>query len=452
MLFVLPFYKIFGPNPDIFSLTNIFYFFILLFAVYKVNQHLNGSGILSIIIILTFPVIIGYYRITHLVTATTAFLTLAIYFFIKSDFFENRKSTLIAGVLTGIGLLDDFHYLVYIIGPIIVCFWGGFLFRKSFQTRIKNFLIYILIVFLISSIWYLPALLIGNFKEILIVQFKPAYTYFGYIPYFKRLLNNMLHVNKLILISNSAVFLISIFIFYKKRQYFHIIISGWFLFSLLLLSFFSIPPNTRYLLPILPVISITIAFTLKELLKHSKKFVVFAFLCYFLFLILSFKLQYKSPQNSYQLLLTRNQYGILHPCKFDPKVKGLINFFKGRLNSRKAVMVTITSDSLNPAPLSIDLLNYKIKNSDLRLVNFSAMRFAVQNFDMDKIREIFSKAKYILYIKNNEKLVTTRPDYKPIINEQLKLLFTHCNKKLLGIFKDPNDFFIDDFYLYEKLD
>ena len=113
-------------------------------------------------------------------------------------------------------------------------------------------------------------------------------------------------------------------------------------------------------------------------------------------------------------------------------------------------IIILTSDDLNPAPFSVDLLRNEFFKSNINGEYISSMSLSMEAYFPEDLASIVENCDYFLFVKNGRKLITVRPEYNPKINAMLKNLFFQIPKKLIGKFKDPQGFYVDEFYLYER--
>lgn len=450
MILPLPFYKFFGTSPDVFALLNIIYFYILLFSIYKLANFINTNGIIAVCILLTFPVIIGYFRITHLCVAVTAVVYLWLYTLLKTDYFTRKKYVCISAVVFSVGMLEGFHFFIYTFPLLFVYMIFSFWNKKEVKKTIliKNLSIYLVIAIIISGLWYIPALYIGNFKDLFKIQMQPQSKFFGYIPFWDRIKDKVSFINRLVLLPNFLIFFISIF--FRKIRGADILNLLFFVFFVpfFTIAYFFVTSNTRYILPILPIMSIWEAGVVKYFSSLKKRIHLLLFLLgYIISGVISYRHQIKSPPNSYDLLVMRNDLGILYPCSSDPKVKKLGEMLEKLAPKR---LIVLTSDDLNPAPLSLELLWGEFLDRNLDTEYISAMSLSIEGYSPEDLTSIVEDCDYFLFVKNGIKSITVRPDYNPTINAMLKKLFFQIPKKLISKFEDPQGFYIDEFYLYER--
>lgn len=155
-LTTMPFYMIFGKTMDIGVMTNAIFMVVLLCTTYVMASRMfcNKVGILSLFVVSTFPLICSLSRLYMPEIATTAMVTLSLFFLICSEAFQNRYYSIFFGFTMGLGMLTRENYIVGIIGPLIyTIFTGGTLKKKEFTV---NLITAIVIGGLIAFLWYIP--------------------------------------------------------------------------------------------------------------------------------------------------------------------------------------------------------------------------------------------------------------------------------------------------------
>ena len=133
MLVPTALYHFTGPNYHVMAMVNIFYLFLLIYSIYKLGNFIFGrpGGLLAAIVLLAFPSIIGFSRITHINIALTAIVTISIYTLLKSDSFNNRQFSIVAGIVAGLGCWFSSKYMIYFIFPAVICLLYSIFSRES---------------------------------------------------------------------------------------------------------------------------------------------------------------------------------------------------------------------------------------------------------------------------------------------------------------------------------
>lgn len=155
----------FGNSPQVTLMTSFFYFFILVLFVYLLGVELSGKklGLLSAFIVSVYPCFVGLARKYGLDLPLTAVLTATIYYLVKSEYFTNRKYSVIFGITLGLGILTKMQILFFIIGPLLYVIYkiigqGSYGKKQDARITILNLFIALFIAAIISSILWLYAL------------------------------------------------------------------------------------------------------------------------------------------------------------------------------------------------------------------------------------------------------------------------------------------------------
>jgi 4-amino-4-deoxy-L-arabinose transferase-like glycosyltransferase len=166
----LPLYLLFGPSRLTAYMTNALYLLLLFFGVYRLAACIYGrrAGILAAFVMGTFTATVNYSRDYLLEFPAMAFVTLAMYAFVRCEEFRHRPWCLRFGILAGLSILTKTMAGVFFIGPVLYSL--GYLVRQRQLTseRVLNGVLALATGVLVASIWWGP-----NFR-----------TAFGYLLYY----------------------------------------------------------------------------------------------------------------------------------------------------------------------------------------------------------------------------------------------------------------------------
>lgn len=160
-------YFLFGPDSKMESIINSLYLGMALFSVYGIcRKFFNAkTGLLAAFILSSFPGIISLLKYIYAEFHLMCFVALTLYVLLLTDYFMNRKYSLLLGVCLGLTALVKWEFPPGLIGPIAVTLWGlNRISRKGYITQEQkricrvNFLLFISIGVLISLFWYVPSL------------------------------------------------------------------------------------------------------------------------------------------------------------------------------------------------------------------------------------------------------------------------------------------------------
>jgi len=256
----------FGMSEDTSLMFNYLFIFILIFGIYYLGELLFSKkvGFYSAIIISLLPAIFSFSRVFKEAFMMTALIVPNLYFILKTNYFENKKYSLLSGIILGLGMLVMPTYIVYIIGPVVFIFIKIF-FLEEKKKKLTNFLIFVFSAIIVSGWWYFNNI-IKTFKIFVngsILNSNNAYSYYSlwYEP--KSLLFYFLALFVIQLSIPTSLFLVLALKKYLKNPLRFIsknnsIIIG--LFILVPIIFFTLvnAKSVRYTLPILSVLTIFI--------------------------------------------------------------------------------------------------------------------------------------------------------------------------------------------------
>ncbi len=250
---------IFTPSIKLAQFTGTIFFLLTLLIIYFLGKEIfknDWIGLIAAFVFSFYQVIYDNSRWLLLDIPLTFFVLTTIYFLIKSNFFENKKYTLITFVCLSLTILTKFQGIIYLTIP-----FGYFVIlavRKNKLNYIKNLVLGILISILFVLPWF-----IFSFKNLInyyAIAVKPEpfvdpinlvdpTTYFHYLKLF---------IDYEMTVFIFLVFLITIYFYLKsKSNYkFFILLNIIFYYAL-----FTVFPNKdmRYLFPILPFTALIFA-------------------------------------------------------------------------------------------------------------------------------------------------------------------------------------------------
>jgi len=264
---------------------NLIFLTLLIIGVFKLAEYFFDKrvALLSICILLFYPIIFNHTRIFSIDLPLAAFVILSLNFLIRSKYFKKFGYTLSFIILTIIGTLTKFYFGLFIFGMILCYIYKNLRERrKKHKRKITDyfFIFFIFIIFIIfflflhvNNIWERilnESILRLNLEDIMAVQTE------GFLSTCNAIVQRLFFISK-VLIFNKMSFIYSIllfislisFCFYKnsKVKEFKLII----LFSIILpviilfVFFLSYYDFWRYLLPIFPLLSIMSAWFLLEI-------------------------------------------------------------------------------------------------------------------------------------------------------------------------------------------
>ncbi len=412
----LPFYLIFGNSELSAMYVNIVFFLLLsiyLFLLVEVISNNKKIAFLSVIITQTIPQFYALNRQFFVEYGLTTFVVIFIYFLIKSDMFQSKKFNYGIGIILGLGLLMKVNFPIYIVMPVLWVIFIRYKQKKdifSYNFIIEMFRI-LFIGTLICSIWY-----IRNFNTVIPFAFSAGFGELGKLygssnifslqvisDFYKQIfINNFSLYYFILLIICCLYYIIHKFISKERnnKNQFNLVLFLWFIFPLII-NTFTTNRDTRYLMPIFPVLSIFMSYIIYLMFKNIHKEIIFVLLS---FSIITTPL-ISMIRNSFYIQDKNLANSLLLPDKSIWKLDEIIEYIY------KSMMKDGLYSSLNIIAVEHKILNYNtflyltsIQNLNYP-VEFSSLGYAVDNVDQ-AIKNIINLNPYmILYeegISENE--------------------------------------------------
>jgi len=425
---VIPWYVLFGKSDDIASLSNIIFIFILIFSTYGIGKKIWGRkiGLLSALLISTFPIILTQCKEFQLDFPLTAMVTLSFYLLLRTENFKNLKFSILFGIASGFGMLTKWTFAGFLIVPTILIMAQSIyeLFKTQKEKRdwriLLNFGLSILIFFFVAGPWYFHNLADLKIRFGLISQSgifegdPPINSWPSFVWYFWALINYYFYLIGLIPLIFGLIFLI------KKES----IKKNWLLVisvvaSYLIFTFFR-NKDVRYITPILPFLIILATYWIKYLPKKIEfiPVIYFIFLAIFFFWSVNFGFKFipvkKAITLDQQNIIIYAQYGyfIGNPVRQDwPNkqiLKDMVN--ETKINFPNKIPVWLNMYYIDNARLNKENFKYYILGEgypiqigypfNQNLISDSDY-FLVKSSDQGKINEIINEQIALTKLKFN---------------------------------------------------
>lgn len=412
-----PLYFLFGFSEDIAILTNLIYYFILIYSVFQIAKIIKDRkvGVISAVIISAFPALIKFQRVYMLDFALLSLTAFAILLYLRSEDFRNLKYSVLFGIVFGIAELTKWNAFVYIIPSIFALFLVNYfmrcpychqivkngwkvgyrrfcskkhlkLYEKSAKTNntMLNFAISLFVAFLFAAWWYLP-----NLSTVIM-----RLTYFANIggkegdPAFLTIQGWIYYANS-ILDAVGAVFLIlfavSIYYLYKNNRYLFLGLLTPIALIYIILTLLS-NKDPRYIMPVLPFVAISVGVFVSSL-ANRKYSTILTFIILLFGLLNISALTFGQPDIDNKILPNPE-----HPKKEDWKIYALLEAIKESGGEGKIVVVLPDHPYLNGQSLNF----YRLKEG---------YKFAIYNgvyIGYEAFVHNFDKITYIILIEPRE--------------------------------------------------
>ena len=263
-------YILFGFSEKTGIITNIVYYFILVYSIYGISSTLWNRKVsyLSIIIISAYPFLLTLQREFMLDFALTAMVALTVYLFLKSNYLRDIKYSALFGLALGLATLTKWDAFLYILPFVLaeIYFEYGLNFNKLKEIS-GCAIVALLLAFISSSWWYLPNLGVVTKRLLYFANIggkegnPPFWTLNGWLYYLKSLDFSMGLIFTVIFFAGVA------WMIYRKKLSRH---RYSMLFTVLViyvaLTFLSNKDN-RYILPALPFIAMLTGVFISDVIK-----------------------------------------------------------------------------------------------------------------------------------------------------------------------------------------
>ena len=119
-LVAVPIYRLFGVSTDVALMRNAVFVAMLLFSVYGIGKRLfdRRVGLLAAFIVSTYPILFSISRMPYVDYTLAAMVALSVYLLAACDGFRHRGSSLLLGLVIGLGMLTKWPFIAFAGGPI----------------------------------------------------------------------------------------------------------------------------------------------------------------------------------------------------------------------------------------------------------------------------------------------------------------------------------------------
>lgn len=289
---------IFGTSQVVSIMANMPFFLLLLISVYLIGKkmHSPAAGISAVVIISLYPIIYEHLRFFLLDLPLTSMVSFSVYCLLSSEYFSNRKWSIIFGISVGLGMLTKLTYILFI-APLFI--YNSFLcfvrYRK--EGYFRRILLVIAISTIVGLLWYFMNMeLLGKAYSYLAKISLKRYRFdvLRSMPLWLLLTFN----NNMLSFLFSVLLIVSSVIFYsKKDQGFKSFITIWWLIPIVLVGSLVYYRQARFFMPVLPCFAIVSAIGIEYISNRKVKNA----LC--IFIVLIGLMQY------YSLVGSRTQMG-----------------------------------------------------------------------------------------------------------------------------------------------
>jgi 4-amino-4-deoxy-L-arabinose transferase-like glycosyltransferase len=300
-LLASPFYLVFGTSAKAAIMSNLIFIAVLVCSVYATATFMfdRTVGLLAAAILLLVPIVLEHSVLYYLDLPLTALVAISVAFLVRSDHFASTKYSVISGLCFGLGMLTKWTYLFFVLGPI-----GYSVLRAVGRARhhddgsqrptrlskpLRNMALFVLTALLSFGPYYFPILpdLLHETLKSSSNDDSPALLSFASLSFYPvALYKDMITPLGVMLFALGLVLVV----FSKHRQKAFLLV--WLLIPYLVFTLLVQNKQSRYMMPWLLPISLTIAFGVVQI-GSSKRFgrgpaprKLAALLCLTLFVVL----------------------------------------------------------------------------------------------------------------------------------------------------------------------
>jgi len=148
---------VFGGNIDILMHTNLLFLVILMYSLYNLGKRIGDKslGFAAVVVCLSFPAVFGMSRIMWHEFPLMCIMTLSYYLLFKTDYFKNTKYSFLWALTIACGFLIKFTLPIYIFVPVLIYIIKSFLEKGNRKQLVTRLLLCFLIVLSITGWWVL---------------------------------------------------------------------------------------------------------------------------------------------------------------------------------------------------------------------------------------------------------------------------------------------------------
>lgn len=355
-LFSLPWYYFFGISADVAVMSCSIFLAISLFSIYDISRGMfdRTTGLLAAFILSVSPGFFTFYRRYSPEFACTAMIALAGCLLLRIQNFQNKKYSILSGVVFGLSMITKEMAFVFLPGIFIYFVYKAF---KKEKVRLLNIFLFLLpmITIVFPLFWLHRQKVISNiadaaFSDKIRQMFGMVSRFsFSGIAFYIKDMVNFSFPNPYFLLFILGVVLLIINKAKKKG-----ILFFWLISSYLLL----ISAQTRaayYGMPLLISVSIMAAYGVNNLFRNKRaKLILIVFLLIFgIFKVGVYSFPIFGSSNLH--ILNPDGYGnYFYPIKDDWKLADIMEYLKENIDNRdKFIRVHVGANTAPFSPMTL---------------------------------------------------------------------------------------------------
>lgn len=259
----IPWYMIFGSNASIPQLSLLFWIWLFLISLYAVSLKVFDSkkaAVVSLVAVSMAPLFLHMSRVYFLDFPLTASVTAFVAALLYSDNGKQRSWTIAAGIAAAATLLIKWVAIIFLLGPLLFVLWNIVRESKLLSTKKRkeaatNILLSFFATVILLAPWY-----ILHSSTVLASAEKTRNNIFS-VPYENlfSLENAWYYMDRLLLSAGWPIILFSLFaiiILWKQKNEYRWLLFFWFIVPYIIMTFFLHSKESRYFLPVYPMLFI----------------------------------------------------------------------------------------------------------------------------------------------------------------------------------------------------
>lgn len=263
-------------------------------------------GVFSSLILTSFPLFLYASKKFIMEISIAPLVILAIYLLIVNRKWDNFMKSVLFGIISGIGCLFKWSFLLYITGPFIFGIIYALTNNPFNRKRILlSVILTLLIGIIICGIWYAFYFDYPTFLFEFIQGFLKDAPHINE-SYWRFLMSNIPRETKTLARGISTLFLLVFFICFiakwnKIKEYFATqLLIVWLVVPLIVFYFLPDDTSPRYLLPLIPALAILLSLAVDKFSSKAKVGLIIVIIIMCLWNILYETLIYRPPQKIQQ--------------------------------------------------------------------------------------------------------------------------------------------------------
>lgn len=261
----IPWYMLFGANAIVPQLSLLFWLWVFIISIYSISLKIfaeKKAALLTLCAISLAPLFIHMSRVYFLDFPLTASVTAFVGALLYSEYGKNKRWTILAGITAASTLLIKWVGLIFLIGPLSFIIWKIITAQKK-QSAIekKRVKINIALSFVTTIVLLAPWYILHSSTVLSSAQ-DTRNNIFS-VPYENlfSLENAWYYMDRLLLSAGWLLIILCIFAFiilWKRKNEYRWLLLLWFAIPYIIMTFFLHSKESRYFLPVYPMLFIVI--------------------------------------------------------------------------------------------------------------------------------------------------------------------------------------------------